>query len=66
MGEKLDKKSDTDSREPGRKVPEYQSEPETEDDVELASEDSFPASDPPSYTPINHPGKPEHERKRNR
>ncbi len=50
--------SGTDPRQPGRKVPLYQSNPEDEDGVDLAGEDSFPASDPPSHTPISHPGKP--------
>ncbi|HLO75858.1 MAG TPA: hypothetical protein VK196_05315 [Magnetospirillum sp.] len=58
MGEKLGTRTATDPREPGRKVPQYQSNPEDEDDVDLAGEDSFPASDPPSHTPISHPGKP--------
>ena len=59
MGEKI-KPTKTDPREPGKKVPQYQSTPE-DDEVELAGEDSFPASDPPSYTPVRHPGNPEHE-----
>ncbi len=59
MGEKTDRTVDTDPREPGRKVPQYQSEPKEEDEVEIAGEDSFPASDPPSYSPVRHPGKPE-------
>lgn len=43
--------------------PPHQSKPEQEeeDEVEIAGEDSFPASDPPSYSPITHTGKPVHK-----
>lgn len=58
MDDTPDNKTASDPRAPGRKVPLFQSDPADEDDVDLAGEDSFPASDPPSYTPISHPGKP--------
>lgn len=58
MGEKLDEKTSSDPRAVGRKVPQFQSAPEDEDEVDVAGEDSFPASDPPSHTPISHPGNP--------
>lgn len=58
MGEKSKPETSTDPRSPNHKVPLYQSDPAEEDKVEVASEDSFPASDPPSYTSVRHPGKP--------
>lgn len=58
MGEKLERKTGSDPRAPGRKVPQFQSNPIDEDEVDVAGEDSFPASDPPSHTPISHAGNP--------
>lgn len=59
-------KTETDPRDPGRKVPLYQSEGknEDEDEVEREGEDSFPASDPPSFTPVSHPGRPHEKREK--
>jgi hypothetical protein len=37
---------------------EFLSQCEVEEGVDTSSADSFPASDPPSFTPTAHPGRP--------
>ncbi len=55
MGEHQKPSGDDDKRRPVSKSVERGQE---KDEVALAGEDSFPASDPPSFGPVTHPGRP--------
>ncbi len=54
-------KSETEAAAKGHKVPDFVTEAADDDAVRQASEGSFPASDPPSHTPVSHPGKPKRQ-----
>ena len=56
MGRKVEKTA-TDPRHPNRKVDVFMSE-DTKDPLDAEMEDSFPASDPPSHTPVKGSGGP--------